>query len=221
MLARAAQPRRDEGEICRSETSATPSPVPCRVRLTHHSPTDTMSLQGKTLLITGASAGIGRATALLAAAEGAHLVLTARQAAPLQALAQTIHDRGGRAAVLAGDVGDEGHAHRLVELAVQRFGQLDAAFNNAGTLGALGPTPEVALEAWEATLRTNLTAAFLAAKAQIPALLAAGAGSLVFTGTFVGHTAGFPGLQLMPPARLGWWAWCRRWRPSSGRAACA
>lgn len=169
----------------------------------HHTPNDLMSWQGKTLLITGASAGIGRATALLAAAEGARLVLTARQPGPLQDLADTIHASGGQAAVLAGDVGDEAHAHRVVDLALRRFGRLDAAFNNAGTLGALGPTPEVALEAWEATLRTNLTAAFLAAKAQIPALLAAGAGSLVFTGTFVGHTAGFPGAAAYAASKAG------------------
>ena len=169
----------------------------------HHSWTETMSLQGKTLLITGASAGIGRATALHAAAAGARLVLTARQPGPLQSLADEIHAQGGQTATLAGDVGDEEHARQLVALALSRFGRLDAAFNNAGTLGALGPTPDIHLDAWQATLRTNLTAAFLAAKTQIPALLEAGGGSLVFTGTFVGHTVGFPGAAAYAASKAG------------------
>ncbi|NCT83029.1 MAG: SDR family oxidoreductase [Comamonadaceae bacterium] len=163
----------------------------------------TPSLEGKTLIITGASAGIGRAAARLCAAQGAALVLTARGDARLQALADEIRGGGGRVTALAGDVGDEAHARRLVALAVDNYGGLDGAFNNAGTLGALGPTPGIALDAWQHTLHTNLTAAFLAAKHQIPALLQRGGGSLVFTGTFVGHTAGFPGAAAYAASKAG------------------
>lgn len=163
----------------------------------------TLALEGKTLLITGASAGIGRAAARLFAAEGAALVLTARGVARLDALADEIRDMGGRATTLAGDVGDEGHARRLVELAVDTYGGLDGAFNNAGTLGAMGPTSAIPLDAWQHTLHTNLTAAFLGAKHQIPALLKSASGSLVFTGTFVGYTAGFPGAAAYAASKAG------------------
>lgn len=162
------------------------------------------ALTGKTVLITGASSGIGRAAARLFTAEGAAVVLTARRAGPLEALAAELRRDGGQAIALAGDVGDEAHARRLVDRAVTTFGGLDAAFNNAGTLGALGATTSITLDDWQDTLRTNLTAAFLGAKHQIPALMASrGRGSLVFTGTFVGHTAGFPGAAAYAASKAG------------------
>lgn len=161
------------------------------------------ALEGKTVLITGASSGIGRAAAHLFAAEGAALVLTARGDPRLNEVAQQIRQRGGRVTALAGDVGDEAHQRRLVELAFTTFGGLDGAFNNAGTLGAMGPTPSLALEDWQRTVHINLTAAFLAAKHQVPALLARGSGSLVFTGTFVGHTVGFPGAASYAASKAG------------------
>ncbi len=160
-------------------------------------------LEGKTLLITGASSGIGRAAATLFAAEGAALVLTARGEPRLTALADEIRHAGGQAVALAGDVGDDAHQRRLVDLALSAYGGLDGAFNNAGTLGAMGPTPDIPLQGWHDTVRTNLTAAFLAAKYQVPALLARGGGSLVFTGTFVGHTVGFPGAAAYAASKAG------------------
>src|SRR5690606_18282358 len=117
----------------------------------------------KTAIVTGASSGIGWATAQLFARQGARLVLAARREAELQALAGRIVAAGGEAAVLAGDVRDEAYAKALVELAAERFGGLDIAFNNAGGLGALAPLPELAPEDWRQTLDTNLTSAFLAA----------------------------------------------------------
>jgi len=92
---------------------------------------------------------------------------------------------------LAGDVIDEGYAKALVDLALQTYGRLDIAFNNAGTLGASGATPEIPLEAWSHTINTNLNSAFLGAKYQIPAMLQTG-GSLIFTSSFVGYTVGMP-----------------------------
>lgn len=151
------------------------------------------ALHDKTVLITGASSGIGRAAALLFAAEGARVVLGARRGAELEALVTRIQAAGGAATWLAGDVREEAYAQALVRHAEDTFGPLHAAFNNAGVLGPLQPTPEVALADWRHALEVNLTAAFLGAKYQIPSLLRAGrGGSLVFTSTFVGHTAGFP-----------------------------
>jgi NAD(P)-dependent dehydrogenase (short-subunit alcohol dehydrogenase family) len=91
----------------------------------------------------------------------------------------------------------------LVELARSRYGGLDVAFNNAGTLGPMGATADVSTNAWEAALRTNLTSAFFAAKYQIPAMQARGKGSIVFTSTFVGYTAGMPGLAAYAASKSG------------------
>jgi NAD(P)-dependent dehydrogenase (short-subunit alcohol dehydrogenase family) len=91
----------------------------------------------------------------------------------------------------------------LVELALGRFGGLDVAFNNAGTMGALGPAPEMSLADWELTLATNLSSAFLGARYQIPALLKRGGGSLIFTSSFVGYSVGFPGLSAYAASKAG------------------
>ena len=118
-------------------------------------------LSGKIALITGASAGIGRATAKLFAAEGAKLVLGARRQAELDSLVAEIEVDGGSAVALAGDVRSEDYNQALVALAVSRFGRLDIAFNNAGTLGEAGPTTGVSETGWSDTIAINLTGAFL------------------------------------------------------------
>jgi NAD(P)-dependent dehydrogenase (short-subunit alcohol dehydrogenase family) len=100
-------------------------------------------------------------------------------------------------------VQDEAYATELVDTAVRRFGGLDVAFNNAGTLGAMGPTPQIVTSEWEDTLRTNLTSAFMAAKYQIPAMLERGRGSIVFTSTFVGHTVGLPNMAAYAASKAG------------------
>ncbi|MCA1438739.1 SDR family oxidoreductase [Ensifer sp. IC4062] len=160
-------------------------------------------LEGKIAIITGASSGIGRAAATLFAREGAKLVVTARRERELKQLVQEIEDTGGEAAMLDGDIRDEALNEALIDLAVRRFGGLDIAFNNAGTVGAMGELPALSLEDWRETLDTNLTSAFLAAKHQIPAMVARGGGSLVFTSSFVGHTAGFPGTTAYAASKAG------------------
>ncbi|MCZ4090690.1 SDR family oxidoreductase [Sinorhizobium psoraleae] len=160
-------------------------------------------LEGKVAIITGASSGIGRAAAALFAREGAKLVVTARREHELALLAQQIADEGGEAAALAGDVRDEALNKALVDLAIRRFGGLDVAFNNAGALGAMGELPSLSVEDWRETLDTNLTSAFLAAKHQLPAMIARGGGSLMFTSSFVGHTAGFPGIAAYAASKAG------------------
>jgi NAD(P)-dependent dehydrogenase (short-subunit alcohol dehydrogenase family) len=160
-------------------------------------------LARKVAIVTGASSGIGRATARLFAKEGAKVVATARRRMELDALVAEIETDGGEAIAVAGDVTDESDAVLLVETAVSRFGGLDVAFNNAGTLGELGPVPEMALSNWRSVLDTNLTSAFLAAKHQIPALLARGRSSIIFTSTFVGSTVGFPGTAAYAASKAG------------------
>lgn len=160
-------------------------------------------LQNKVAIITGASSGIGHATARLFAAEGARLVLAARRGAELDRLVSEIATAGGAAVAMPGDVRDESFAKALVMRAVAAFGGLDIAFNNAGTLGAMGPTEQIALSAWNDTLAVNLTAAFLGAKYQAPAMVQRGGGSIIFTSTFVGYTAAFPGVAAYAASKAG------------------
>jgi len=160
-------------------------------------------LTNKVAIVTGASSGIGRATAKLFAENGASVVVAARRHGELDALVAEIVEDGGKARALAGDVRDETHARKLVELAVDAFGGLDIAFNNVGSVGKMGPISDLPAEDWHATLDTNLTAAFLGAKYQIPALIARGGGSLIFTSTFVGYTAGMPGMAAYAASKAG------------------
>ena len=160
-------------------------------------------LADKVAIITGASSGIGYATAKLFAREGARLVVTARRHDELETLAAEVRADGGEAMAITGDVRDEALAKALVDAAVAEFGGLDIAFNNAGSTGEMGPTSEVSLGGWRDTLDTNLTSAFLGAKYQIPAMIARGGGSLIFTSSFVGYTVGMPNMAAYAAAKAG------------------
>lgn len=151
-------------------------------------------LQDKIAIITGASSGIGRATALRFAKEGAALVVNARGEEALSRLADEIAAMGARVIAVAGDVSDEETHRRMVDAAFENFGRLDIAVNNAGTVGPYKPLADVSLKEWQDTLAINLTGAFLGARAQIRAMLATGGGSIVFTSSFVGTSVGIPGM---------------------------
>jgi NAD(P)-dependent dehydrogenase (short-subunit alcohol dehydrogenase family) len=162
-----------------------------------------VDLKDKVTIVTGASAGIGRASAKLFARAGAKVVVAARRKTELDSLVREIAGEGGDALALAGDVSDEAFAKELVERAEQSYGRLDVGFNNAGILGEQGPTTGISLEGWNGTLKVNLTSAFLAAKHQIPAMLKQGKGSIIFTSTFVGYTVGFPGFAAYAASKSG------------------
>lgn len=161
-----------------------------------------MELKNKTLIITGASSGIGAAATRIFAAEGANVVLGARRGDKLDELTEDI---GSDCAVsLAGDVTDEGFNQALVELAKSKFGKLDGAFNNAGIIGEMGPVSQMATKNWLDVISTNLTSAFFASKYQIPAMQEAGSGSIVFTSSFVGYSnAGMPGMGAYAASKAG------------------
>lgn len=152
------------------------------------------ALQDKVAIVTGASSGIGRATALAFAEQGAGVVLVARREDRLEEVADIIRSNGGRAEVAVGDVGRPETHERSVNVARGKFGGLDVAINNAGTVGPLKPLAEVSLEEWQETLTINLTGAFLGVRSQIPAMLERGGGSIVFTSSFVGTSVGLPGM---------------------------
>ncbi|MGA7437059.1 MAG: SDR family oxidoreductase [Luteibacter sp.] len=160
-------------------------------------------LTDKVALVTGASSGIGRATARLFAAEGASVVVGARREAELNSLVAEIEAAGGKAVALAGDVRDESYAKALVELAVSRYGRLDVAFNNAGTLGQTGPTTDVTQEGWSQAIDINLTGSFFGAKHQAAQMLKNGGGSIIFTSTFVGYSFAFPGTAAYAASKAG------------------
>ncbi|TRC98982.1 SDR family oxidoreductase [Mesorhizobium sp. WSM4306] len=161
------------------------------------------ALANKIAIVTGASSGIGCATAKLFAEEGARVVLAARRQAELEQLVAEIGEADGTAIALAGDVRDEAYAKALVDLAIEKFGGLDIAFNNVGAVGPMGPISDLSLKGWRETLDTNLTSAFLGAKYQVPAMVERGGGSLIFTSTFVGHTVGMPGMTSYAASKAG------------------
>ncbi|NRH28556.1 SDR family oxidoreductase [Pseudomonas sp. MS19] len=160
-------------------------------------------LADKVAIVTGASSGIGYATAKLFAAEGAKVIVGARRESELNDLVAEIRAAGGEALALAGDVRSEDYAKALVALAVGQYGRLDVAFNNAGTLGEGGPSTEVSEKGWTDTVEINLTGSFLGAKHQIAQMLNNGGGSVIFTSTFVGHTFAFPGVAAYAASKSG------------------
>lgn len=160
-------------------------------------------LTNKVAIVTGASSGIGRAAALLFAQEGAAVVANARGEAALQKLVSEIEEAGGRAVAVAGDVADEETHRTVLEAALGRFGGLDIALNNAGTVGPYKPLGEVTAEEWQHTMTMNLTSAFLGARSQIPAMLERGGGSIIFTSTFVGTSVGIPGMGAYGASKAG------------------
>ena len=160
-------------------------------------------LSDKVAIVTGASSGIGYATAKLFAAEGAKVVVGARREAELVRLVNEIKAAGGEAVALSGDVSDEAYAKALVAKAVETWGRLDVAFNNAGTIGEAGPSTAVSAEGFASTIAVNLTGAFLGAKHQIAEMIKHGGGSVIFTSTLVGYTIAFPQLAAYAASKAG------------------
>lgn len=161
------------------------------------------ALTGKVAIVTGASSGIGHASASLFAREGARVVVNGRREAELDALVEAIARDGGEAVAVVGDVRDERLAKRLVDTAIERFGGLDIAFNNAGAIGPMAPAHDIGADDWREVIDTNLTSAFLGARHQIPALRRHGGGSLIFTSSFVGHSVGMTGMAAYAASKSG------------------
>jgi NAD(P)-dependent dehydrogenase (short-subunit alcohol dehydrogenase family) len=146
-------------------------------------------LAGKRAFITGAASGIGRATALRFAREGARVALADRQREKLDAVAQEIDSNGGQAVAIPTDISVEDQVEAAVSQAVETFGGLDAVIGVAGIeLYTQGDTRvhELDLSVWQRTLDTNLTGMFFTMKHGIRALLANGGGSVVVTGSATG-----------------------------------
>lgn len=132
-------------------------------------------VQGKVVIVTGASSGLGAATARQLGAEGAKVVLAARRRDKGEKVLAEIKAAGGDGVFVQGDVNNTDDVKSIVAAAVERFGGLDGAFNNAGITGpVMAPLADIDEIAWDETLATNLRAVFVCMKYQIPALLARG-----------------------------------------------
>lgn len=142
--------------------------------------------QGKTALVTGGGSGIGKETAKLLAARGASVIVSDIQADAAERVTQEIVQAGGKAISHAGDAARPDDARRAVDLAVQEYGALHLAFNNAGIGGDQAPTGELAIESWQKVIDINLNGVFYGMRYQIPAMLEAGGGAIVNMSSILG-----------------------------------
>jgi NAD(P)-dependent dehydrogenase (short-subunit alcohol dehydrogenase family) len=154
---------------------------------------ESMDLAGKAILVTGASSGIGAATALALGRAGARVALAARRVDACAELARQIEAAGGEALVLGMDVSVEVEVGAAVAATVARFGRLDGAFNNAGVLGPAGPLHTLETADFESVMRTNMYGVLWSMKHEIAAMLETGGGAIVNTASIVAQVA-FPGV---------------------------
>ncbi|MGP4046552.1 SDR family NAD(P)-dependent oxidoreductase [Streptomyces sp. 2A115] len=141
----------------------------------------TTGLSGKSVIVTGAAAGIGRATALRFAAEGANVVVADLNAEAAKGVVSEIEAGGGTAIAVTGDLSDPAVVDEVVAGALGVFGGVDVLVNNAGIMDDMSAVADVTDAVWERVLRVNLTAPFLMARAALPHMLAAGSGVIVNT----------------------------------------
>ncbi|MFC8196119.1 SDR family NAD(P)-dependent oxidoreductase [Streptomyces sp. NPDC060006] len=141
----------------------------------------TTGLSGRSVVVTGAGSGIGRAAALRFAAEGARVVLADINGEGVEAAAREISAAGGTAVTVIGDLSDQQVVDRVVATAVDAFGGIDVLVNNAGVMDRMSAAADTTDAEWERVLGINLTAPFLLSRAALPHLLASGNAAIVFT----------------------------------------
>jgi NAD(P)-dependent dehydrogenase (short-subunit alcohol dehydrogenase family) len=148
-----------------------------------------MKLDGRVALITGGNSGIGRATAALLAKEGAAVVLTGRNQERGEQVTQGIIEDGGKAMFIRSDVRIADECRQAVELTLERFGQIDVLFNNAGVYYAR-TVPDCTEEEWDETIDSSLKGAFLMSKYALPSMIERGSGSIIHTSSGWGILGG-------------------------------
>jgi NAD(P)-dependent dehydrogenase (short-subunit alcohol dehydrogenase family) len=154
-------------------------------------------MRDKVCLVTGGGSGIGRATALRMASEGAAAIIVAgRREAEIEATAAACREIGTDAIALKTDITREDDVARLVGTAVKRCGRLDVAFNNAGFQERRAPLEEQGMEIYDSVFDTNVRALFLCLRHQLPAMLAKGRGSIVVNASVSGVRNPNPGFSL-------------------------
>jgi NAD(P)-dependent dehydrogenase (short-subunit alcohol dehydrogenase family) len=159
-------------------------------------------LAGKVALVTGGSSGIGRATARIFAREGAKVVVADVQVADGEETVRLIAAGGGEAIFVKTDVSQPADAEAMVRKAVETYGRLDCAFNNAGIEGVIQPTVEYGEAHWDRVLAVNLKGVWLCMKYELQQMLAQGKGAIVNTASIAG-LVGLPGFSAYVAAKHG------------------
>jgi len=146
-------------------------------------------LQGKSLIVTGAGGGIGRATSIVLATAGASVVVTDIAEEAGKATVEAVRAAGGKATFVKADLSRESDVQSLVQQAVSTYGKLDGAFNNAGLEQCAVPLHQLSTEQWERAIKVDLTSVFWCVKYQVIAMLNSGGGSIVNTASSLGQVA--------------------------------
>lgn len=158
--------------------------------------------EGKVALVTGAGRGIGEATARLFASEGAAVVVCDIDVASAQKVTQSIQERGGEAVAVAADLTKEDDVAAVINTAIDRYGRLDCAVNNAGISGRFGSFIDLPLHEWHQMINANLTSVFLCLKYELGVMAAQGSGAIVNVSSGAGVVAA-PGLPHYTAAKHG------------------
>lgn len=156
---------------------------------------------GKVALVTGGTAGIGRATALAFAREGAKVVIAGRHVAEGEETIHFIKQQAGDALFVQTDVSKASDVEHVINTAVTTYGRLDYAVNSAGTEGAIGPITTLSEDGWERTIAINLKGTWLSLKAEVAAMLKQG-GAIVNIASVVGMV-GLPGMTIYTASKSG------------------
>jgi NAD(P)-dependent dehydrogenase (short-subunit alcohol dehydrogenase family) len=160
------------------------------------------ALENKVVLITGGNSGIGRATALMAAREGAKVTIANRTPESGQQVVKEIKEAGGEAMFIQADVSKSAQVEAMVKAVVDTYGRLDGAFNNAGIAGVLAVTHQCKEEDWDECIDINLKSVWLCMKYEIEQMLKQGGGSIVNQGSAAGLVA-LPGALAYCAAKFG------------------
>ena len=162
------------------------------------------SFQGKVILITGATSGLGATAAISLASKGAKIAITGRREEQGRGVIKQIEANGGEGIFIKTDVTVRAEVEAMVARTVDRFGRLDGAVNNAGIAGTpFTDTADITDEDWHATINTNLTAVFMGMKFQIPAMLASGGGAIVNISSMYGLIGGDIGNAAYSASKFG------------------
>lgn len=139
------------------------------------------SFSGKSIIVTGAGSGIGRAAAIQFAMQGGKVLIADLNEATANVVAEEIRAAGGVAVTVVGDLSDQVIVDRVVATAIEQFGGIDILVNNAGIMDSMSANDEVTTKEWDRVIRVNLTAPFMLSRAALPHMLKVGKGAIVNT----------------------------------------
>ena len=147
----------------------------------------TQLLEGRVALVTGATSGIGEATAYALAEAGAHVAVVGRRIHEGERVVRDITDAGGSSIFITADMNDSGSVNNMVDTVIATYGRLDIAFNNAGIFDRMNDFHTYSDESWETMMNVNLTGVFRCMRAEITTMLTSGGGVIINNASTVGH----------------------------------